>query len=109
MTPCPRWAAQPGAENRRSDRAQRLLAWGLWRFLRRTELGHLAELRRDRLYRSQLATWRALLQREGEAGIEAKLPLGARRLRKPRTGTVVACRAGRRENMSGWQIGRLGV
>jgi transposase len=48
-----------------------------------TERGHLAELlRRDRLYSSQLATWRALLQREGE--IEAKLPPGARRLRKQR-------------------------
>ena len=75
-----------------------------------TERGHLAELlRRDRLYSSRLATGEPCLQREGEAGIEAKLPLGARRLRKPRTGTVLAWRVGRRENRSGWQIGRLSV
>jgi transposase-like protein len=38
-----------------------------------TERGQLAALlRRERLYSSQLATWRAQLEREGEAGLEAK-------------------------------------
>jgi transposase-like protein len=40
-----------------------------------TERGQLAALlRRERLYSSQLATWRTQLEREGEAGLEAKPP-----------------------------------
>jgi transposase len=40
-----------------------------------TERGQLsALLRRERLYSSQLATWRAQLQREGVSGLEAKQP-----------------------------------
>lgn len=39
--------------------------------------------RRERLYSSQLATWRAQLQREGEAGLEAKLP-GRKPFRDPK-------------------------
>jgi transposase-like protein len=46
-----------------------------------TERGQLAAwLRRERLYSSQLATWRRQLEREGEAGLEAK-PLGRPALR----------------------------
>lgn len=49
-----------------------------------TERGQLAKLlRRERLYSSQLATWRAQLQREGEAGLEAKLP-GRKPFRDPK-------------------------
>jgi|SRR5690349_11089614 transposase len=40
-----------------------------------TERGQLsALLRRERLYSSQLATWRAQLEREGELGLQAKKP-----------------------------------
>ena len=40
-----------------------------------TERGQLtALLRRERLYSSQLATWRAQLQCEGEAGLQPKQP-----------------------------------
>jgi transposase len=38
-----------------------------------SERGQLAELlRRERLYSSQLATWRAQLEHEGQSGLEAK-------------------------------------
>jgi transposase-like protein len=40
-----------------------------------TERGQLsALLRRERLYGAQLATWRGQLEREGQAGLEAKQP-----------------------------------
>ena len=40
-----------------------------------TERGELsALLRRERLYSSQLAIWRAQLEREGHSGLEAKKP-----------------------------------
>ena len=40
-----------------------------------SERGQLAELlRRERRYSSQLAAWRVQLEREGDAGLEAKKP-----------------------------------
>jgi transposase-like protein len=40
-----------------------------------TERGQLsALLRRERLYGSQLATWRAQLERDGQSGLEGKKP-----------------------------------
>ncbi len=46
-----------------------------------SERGQLAALlRRERLYSSQLATWRAHLEQEGRSGLEAKKP--GRRLLK---------------------------
>ena len=40
-----------------------------------SERGELtALLRRERLYSSQLATWRAQLEQEGQSGLEAKRP-----------------------------------
>jgi transposase len=49
-----------------------------------SERGQLAALlRRERLYSSQLATWRAQLEHEGQSGLEAKKP-GRRPLKDAR-------------------------
>ncbi len=64
-----------------------------------------ALLRRERLYSSQLVTWRTQLEQQGESGLQAKKP-GRKPLKDARTGASNSLRATRASSSASCSLRR---